>query len=484
LTGIVVAAEPEPARLRQSIGYPQLFTLGVGTIVGVAWLMVLGSVLADAGPIGGSVALGIGACAMLPIALCYAELAGVFPVVGGEIVYALEVFGTKTAFVAGMCLAFVYIINSVFFAVSAGWLVEKLIPGVGTHVLYSSLGDRVTATDVLVGVGGTLVIASANYRGARAATRLQDIATYGLFIGAAVFIVAGLSGGELRNLAPAFGANGAIGGVMSVLAITPYFFGGFNTIPQAMSELRASQRRKNRISGVLAACIVVSFAFYCLVLVAVSMVMPRQDVLAADLPIPSAFALGFHSQVLATIVLAAGTVGLIATWNAVFFAATRVLYVLGRSALAHPAFGKVTLKTGTPVYAILATTIVTLGGAFLGKGVLLPVVNVTSTVLAALYVIVCLGTWRYRALKPDAYRPYRVPGSLVIWFATAFSIYMVGLSLYQQHVGSRLEIPVEWVVLLSLAAIAWVFWRQSGALRQSMSEDQRRNAIVSAQSSV
>jgi amino acid transporter len=478
-TGVVVAAEPEPSRLRQTIGYPQLFTLGVGTIVGVAWLMVLGSVLADAGPIGGSLALGIGACAMLPIALCYAELAGVFPVVGGEIVYAFEVFGTKTAFVAGMCLAFVYIINSVFFAVSVGWLVEKLIPSIETHALYSSLGDRVSAADVLIGVGGTLVIASTNYRGAQAATRLQDIATYSLLLGASIFIVAGLLGGKLRNLTPAFGANGAIGGVMSVLAITPYFFGGFNTIPQAMSELRAGERSKNRISGVLGVCIVVSLAFYCLVLVAVSMVMPRGEALAADLPIPSAFAVGFHSQMLANIVLVAGTVGLIATWNAVFFAATRVLYVLGRSALAHPAFGKVTPKRGTPSYAILVTTIATLGGVFLGKGVLLPVVNVTSTVLAALYVIVCLGAWRYRTLKPDAIRPYRVPGrALLIWFAIAFSIYLVGLSLYQQYVGSRSAIPIEWIVLFLLTATAWVFWRRSRPLRQSMSEDQRRKAIA------
>jgi amino acid transporter len=444
--------------------------------------MVLGNVLADAGPVGGSFAFGVGACAMVPIALCYAELAGVFPVVGGEIVYAFEVFGTKTAFVAGMCLAFVYIINSVFFAVSVGWLVEKLIPGFETQVLYSSLGEAVSGGDVVIGVGGTLVIASANYRGVHAATRLQDIATYSLLIGACIFIVAGVLGGQLRNVMPAFGARGAIGGVLSVLAITPYFFGGFNTIPQALSEVKASERGRHRVSGVLGLCIVVSLAFYCLVLFAVSMVMPRGDILAADLPIPSAFALAFHSQVLANIVLVAGTVGLIATWNAVFFAATRVLYVLGRSGLLHPAFGRVNCETGAPSFAIIATAIITLAGISLGKGVLLPVVNVTSTVLAALYVIVCLGTWRYRRLAPNAIRPYRVPGrALLIWFAIAFSAYLVGLSLYQQYVGSRSAIPVEWVVLFFLTVAALAVWRRSETLRQSMSDDQRRAVLLSSQ---
>ena len=97
--------------MHKTIKLRQLFTLGVGTIVGVAWLMVLGPVIAGAGPIGAVIAFIIGAVAMIPIALCYAELSGVLPHAGGEIVYAFEIFGTRLAYVAGLCLAFIYIIN-------------------------------------------------------------------------------------------------------------------------------------------------------------------------------------------------------------------------------------------------------------------------------------------------------------------------------------------------------------------------------------
>ena len=72
-----------------------------------------------------------------------AELAGVLPFAGGEIVYAYQFFGVRWAYVAGLCLAFIYIINCVFFAVSVGWLCNELIPGIQGPAMYSVLGAEV-----------------------------------------------------------------------------------------------------------------------------------------------------------------------------------------------------------------------------------------------------------------------------------------------------------------------------------------------------
>lgn len=104
--------------LHKTIQLRNLFTLGFGTIVGVAWLIVLGVILADAGPIGAMIGFTIGAMIMIPIGLCYAELASMLPAAGGELVYANEVFGVKYAFIAGILLCFIYIINCIFFGVS------------------------------------------------------------------------------------------------------------------------------------------------------------------------------------------------------------------------------------------------------------------------------------------------------------------------------------------------------------------------------
>ncbi len=467
--------------MHKTLELRQLFTLGVGTIVGVAWLMVLGTVIAGAGPAGAVVAFVIGAVAMIPIALCYAEISGALPYAGGEIVYAYETFGIRPAYVAGLCLAFIYIINCVFFAVSVGWLVNKLIPGIAGPVWYNLLGEPLHSGDLLVGLVGTILIAVANFLGAKAAARLQDWATYALLVAACIFVLVGIASGELHNLRPwivhADWAWGA-GGVLGVLAMTPYFFGGFNTIPQALGELRDSRDRE-KIAGLLVVCLMVSLLFYCLVIVAVSMVLPRDRLLSFDLPVAEAFAAAFKSRALANLVLFAGLVGLIAVWNALFFAATRVLYALGRSYLLHPRLGVLDQRRGTPGAAIAVVSVLTLLGIVLGKGVLLPVVNVTSTLFALMYVIVTVAVLRFRTGGRAIAGSYRVPGaSLLVRFGVAFSAYLVALSLYQQYQATPGKIPVEWVLLLVFAGAGIGFWRLSRATRAQLSEPARRKVIL------
>lgn len=455
--------------------------MGVGTIVGVAWLMVLGSVISDGGPVGAVIAFVVGACAMIPIGLCYAEIAGLLPFAGGEVIYTFDVFGSTMAYVAGLCLTFSYLINCIFFAVSVGWLVEKLLPGIEGPLLYSVLNQGVHAGDLIVGLIAALAIGLANYRGAHIAAKLQDFATYALILGALVFVIAGIVGGNVRNLHPAIVSGGwawGAGGILSVMAVTPYFFGGFNTIPQALSELKTEPGKRTHIAGAMSLSILISLVFLCAVLISVSMTMPRQRLLSFDLPVPQAFAVAFHSRALTEIVLLAGLVGLIATWNALFFALTRAMFALARARLFPPRLGEVHPVTGAPANAVLFTTALTMIGAFLGQGVLLPVVDVTSTLFAFLYVLVTMATYRSRKTKPDAVRPYRVPGRLLILFSIVYSIYLVSLSLYQQYLTSSSGIPVGWEILASFCLGGLVLWRFLKPVRASVSDEERRRAIL------
>jgi amino acid transporter len=144
-------SEAPAGGIQKTLKRRHLFTLGVGTILGVAWLMVLGSVLASAGPLGAAIGFVIGAGLMIPIGLCYGELAAALPHAGGEIVYAYRLFGERWAFVAGVSLALIYVINCVFFAVSVGWLLNVLVPGVQGPALYQVLGADVHVGDVAIG---------------------------------------------------------------------------------------------------------------------------------------------------------------------------------------------------------------------------------------------------------------------------------------------------------------------------------------------
>src|SRR5690349_14420061 len=106
--------------LARAITGPQYFTLAFGATVGVAWVMILGELMAQAGPGGVTLALALGGMTILLVAFCYAEIAGLRPCAGGELVYAYEVFGVAGAYAVGWSLALVYIATCVFEALSIG----------------------------------------------------------------------------------------------------------------------------------------------------------------------------------------------------------------------------------------------------------------------------------------------------------------------------------------------------------------------------
>ena len=276
---------------------------------------------------------------------------------------------------------------------------------------------------------------------------MQDIATYALLLATYLSVIVGISRGQSANLHPLVAPSKwawGLGGIFSALAVTPYFFGGFNTIPQAVAELKDPNDRR-RIAGVLSGCILVSLLFYCAVLVAVCMVLPRDQLLSYDLPVAQAFRVAFRSTLLANLVLAGGLLGLIAVWNALFFASTRVLFALGRSHLAHPSFGQIGAGGAAPVRAIVFVTAISIVGLFFGKGVLLPVVNVTSTLFALMYAIVCFAVIRHRRLSSAPSDGYRVPGGRVlVCVAAGFAVYLIVLSLVQQRMDAGRGIPPEW----------------------------------------
>jgi amino acid transporter len=325
---------------------------------------------------------------------------------------------------------------------------------------------------------------AAHWRGARDAARLQDIATYTLLGATCIFVVLGISRGSAANLAPMIAPSDwawGYGGVFAALAVTPYFFGGFNTIPQAVAEL-ADPGDRRRIAGVLAGCILTSLLFYCLVLAAVSMALPRPQLLAAELPVAQAFRVVFRAGWVANLVLVAGVLGLIAVWNALFFAATRVLYALGRSHLLPAALGSLGPDGHAPRRAIAAVTLISMIGLFLGKGVLLPVVNVTSTLFAVMYAIVCFGVLRHRRSPPTA-GAYRVPGGFVLVCGAAlFSLYLIGLSLLQQYKDAGNRLPPEWWLLLGCAVVGSASWASTRASRDGLSEAERRRIIFEQES--
>src|SRR5262249_11048525 len=141
--GDMTKPEVRAELLPRAITGAQYFTLCFGSIVGVAWMVVFGPIIAAAGP--GSAVVALAFCGLL-IALIgssYAEMAQLRPAAGGEMVYAHEVFGTGGGFAAGWALVLIAVSVCVFEAVSLGAVVDLLFKGIQGPLLYRIFGADV-----------------------------------------------------------------------------------------------------------------------------------------------------------------------------------------------------------------------------------------------------------------------------------------------------------------------------------------------------
>jgi len=324
--------------LQRSIGTAQFFTLSFGCIIGVGWVVALPAWLTQAGPGGASLAFVGGGLAMMLVGLCYAELATALPVTGGEIAYAYELYGPATSFATGWFLALSSIATTAFEAISLGWIAGAIVPGVEGPALYTVAGEPVRLGSLAIGIGGTAILTWLNYRGAGAASRLQDLLTWGLLATSVCFIIVGLTGGSVEHLQPLFAGTSdrpLWRGVLTVMATAPFWYAGFDVIPQMMGE-RAHDASLRAAGAMILLSIAIAGIFYVLVILSISMTMPWRELVTLPMPAAEGFRRAFDSELLSRVVLMAAVLGLVTTWNSVFMFASRVLFTLGRARLLAP----------------------------------------------------------------------------------------------------------------------------------------------------
>ena len=289
------ASRPE---LRGAIGGFGFFALAFGTMIGVGWITALGSWFVQAGPVGAMLAFVAGGALMLVIGLCYAEVTPMLPVAGGEVAYAYKAHGTPQAFVIGWALAFGYLSVSAFEAVSVGLVLSFLFPRDRHHAAVRGGGlDRVCLPP---GPGPGIHGRDHRDQLPRSCGRVQGS-------GRAHRAVSGLCGavhqrgdhgwrrGEpgapLRRLI--LGSGGLWRESLAVFVTVPFWFVGFDTIPQAAEERRRGSPL-GRLGLYVVLAIVGSTAFYIAVILGAGMAGPWRDIVDADLPTAEAFAAAFR----------------------------------------------------------------------------------------------------------------------------------------------------------------------------------------------
>ena len=467
--------------LKKTLGGVQFFSLGFGTIIGVGWIVYMGLWFSQAGPVGTMLAFLLGGLFVSLIGLCYAELGAMYPVAGAEAAYGYRAFGQAASFAAGWAMVLMMTAVVPYISISLAWILGALVPGIGGPVLYMWRGQSIQALGLAITLGWTLWLGFLNYRGIQGAAKFQDWLTYGKIAISVVFFGLAFFGGSAANLTPGIpmapSGGPAWGGLLAVLGVTPWFFGGFNGIPQAFEE-RAEGTSTRTLGLIVVASVLAASVYYGMSALATGFAAPWQEVVKADLPVAAAYRIGFGEWA-ARLVLLAGIFGIVTVGNGAMIAATRLLFAMGRARMITPGFTRLHPDTGAPVAAINFVLVFGVASAFLGKGGIAPIVNVGSAAACLAYFVSSLAVWRLRTLEPDRPRPYRIPlGIGVSLLAAGGSLFLLWSALRQHWIDAAGGFPLEWVVILVWAALGYWLWLRAAPARAVLAPGEQRKIVV------
>ncbi|RYF04108.1 MAG: amino acid permease, partial [Deltaproteobacteria bacterium] len=204
----------DPQRFERHLSTLDVTALGVGAIIGGGIFASLGTAA-----LGSAATPGAGPSLMLSTALtalccgltalCYSELATLFPTAGSAYAYSRQAFGRRAGFLMGWCLTLEYAIANVAVALSWGEYASDLL---------RSAGVRVPCSPALLGAGVVLLLTLLLSRGQRASASLNNamvsfkVAVLLLFVGLGLWFLPPAT--LLQNWQPFFagGARGTLYG--------------------------------------------------------------------------------------------------------------------------------------------------------------------------------------------------------------------------------------------------------------------------------
>jgi amino acid transporter len=476
--------KPQPEfqrpQLQKGIGKAAMFSLAFGSMIGVGWVTAMGSWLSNAGPLGAIIAFALGGLLMLAIGFCYAEVTSTLPLSGGEVAYAYKAYGTSKAFIVGWFLVFGYLSVSAFEAVSISKVFSYLIPSFDYLQLYSVNGSPIYFSHIALSAVFVLIISSINYTGVKNSARLQVGLTI-LFISLTfIFVICGMLMGDWKNLNPLFSGNNSFSisaGIAMVLVTVPFWFVGFDTIPQAAEEAKENISAKT-IGLLIPLSIVAAVSFYILLIISTSIAAPWTEIIDDKLPTAKAFEIATESPFLVKLILVTALVGLLTSWNGFFLAGSRVLFAMGRGKIIAPFLGKSHINYKTPYNAVIFSGIVTFVASLMGPGAMLALVNVGSLCIVIAFFGVSASFLTLRKKFPDLHRPYKTAGGRLLGFiGMVGSLCILSIMIYPESPVALIW-PFEWGIFLSFAILAMLFWMFSAKSRDSVPKKERDYLIL------
>ena len=431
--------------LKRTLGSRDLTLLVVGNVIGSGIFLVPASVLLQSGesvPIAISVWL-VGGLLSLMGALSYAELGSMDPGAGGLYAYIRDAFGPFPAFLYGWTL---------FFVIGAGTVATLSVAAADYMTQFTPMSSTQKS---IIAVTLIVVMAVINVRGTKGSASVQNLATaikvIAILAMSAVLFVLG-EGSTLpavvRTVAPA-----SVSGIgLSIISVL-WAYEGWQYVTFVAGEAKDPQRTIPRalIVGTLILIAVYLVANFAYVAALGTARMAVSDRVAGEAVAQVLGPTAGKAIALAIII------SMYSAAHATVITAPRVYFSMARDGLFFQKLAEIHPRYGTPAIAVIASC------------AWAAVLAMTGTFQQLLTYVVFIG-WIFYALgaaavialrikRPDAVRPFRVPGYPVTpaLFVVAAAV-IVGNTVISQPRQAAIGIGV-----VLLGAPAYMMWRKKRA---------------------
>jgi len=390
--------------LEKSLKAHWVWAIALGSAIGWGAFVQPINWMATAGPLGVIIGFSIGALLMMLIAVSYGVLIKSFPVSGGEFAYAFLSLGRTHAFISGWFLTLGYVcivaLNASAFALMLKYVFPPLIENVR---LYTIAGWDVYIVEIIAATLVLAIFGYANIKGTGLSGRMQF-----LFVCTMVIAVVGLTfsvgiqpGAGLSNVQPLFAADKtAFAAIISIVAIAPWAFVGFDAVPQAAEEFNFPARKAFML---IIFALLFAAILYIFMTLATAMTRPWEGVASEN----HLWGTGFVIQELLgpiglAVLVVALSMGIFTGLNGFTLAGSRLLFAMGRAKILPSAFEKIHPKYKTPYIAIIFTIVLSALAPWFGREALVWVVDMSSIGVSIAYFYTCFTAYFLFKWSKDA----------------------------------------------------------------------------------
>jgi len=399
--------------LRRTLSALDLTLLGIGAIIGTGIFVLTGTAAANQSGPAIVLSYTIAGLACGFAALCYAEFASMIPISGSAYTYAYATLGEIFAWMIGWDLILEYAVGSMTVAVGWSGYFQRILAGFGWHLPAWMSASPDPAVGTLVNLPAVLIVLGIMVLlvvGVRESARFNAAMVAVKLVAVAFFIVVGFSYVKPENWSP-FMPYG-FSGVMTGAAVVFFAYIGFDAVSTTAEEAKNPSR--DLPIGIIASLVICTL-LYLIVAGILTGIVPVVQFKADQqfLNAPVGYALAVINKDWAAGLVSAGAVaGITSVLLVMLMSQPRIFFAMSRDQLLPAGVSRVHPRFRTPyITTIITCVIVAVVAGFVPINVLGEMTSI-GTLFA--FVVVSVAVIMLRIRRPEARRPFRVPGGHVI----------------------------------------------------------------------